>query len=98
MIYFQGLMMIMSKVKTTITITVPLEVAERLKKGAQAQSAGRMGDYIIYLQEFYDMQHLDDLASRLSKVAKAGFNLQQIAYFSVLRTVVDVIAGRMGVR
>lgn len=84
--------------KTTLAVRVSSEIEERIKKGARERFAGRTGDYIAYLQEFYDMQHLDDLPTRLTRAANYGFNLQQIAHFSVLRTIVDSIANRLGIR
>lgn len=84
--------------RVSLTVRVNSDLEERLKKGASEKFAGRVGDYVTYLQEFYDMLHLDDLSPQLSKAANYGFNLQQLAHLSVLRTVIDTIANRLGMR
>jgi hypothetical protein len=84
--------------KQTTTVRINAELVPALKKGALARTGGRVGDYITYLQEFYELRHLDDLADQLKWAARVGLDLRQITHLSVLNTVLSAILTRTGMR
>jgi energy-converting hydrogenase A subunit M len=71
-------------------ITEFLSADQRLKDDltAEAQMRGiEVEEFIKYLYEFYDMQHLDDLIGRIRRAEMRGFNFVELAHLSVLYSV-----------
>lgn len=54
-----------------------------LIKRARAKKL-KVWEYIEYLMEFEDMQHIDEIARGLRQVDSLGFSLKQLVHLSVL--------------
>lgn len=82
--------MLNPKLKTE-PLHVKPQTAKLIKQEAKERKM-KVCDYLEYLVEFEDMEHIDDVARRLRVKDSQGFNLIQIVHLSVLYTLIKQFA------
>lgn len=66
-------------------LKIRAEAKKKLYKRAKGKQL-KVWEYIEYLMDFEDMQHIDEISKALCLADSRGFSLKQIVHLSVLFT------------